>query len=1118
MRFPAIPFLIALMLMITTAVVVPNSLRLAEATQVLVADLMAEGGIEVSFDKAIEDSVRFRVLPRPQVIFTNLSMTSSDKATVQMAAKLPRLIVDLDIAALLQRRLKAKSVHVIEADITAQFDQSPQGFLASLLSVSQPGFYLLDSRVVASGLNASDPSKSMQLPAVSLAMPPRNVGEPLKLTIQHPTGFGELAQFALQLSEQTPATPNSTIDVQAKLRLAVNEKLTFEGSVTRHQNWRLDGELNLSSGHAMAGLMEHYLPVAISQEARLVSFSGLVRGDATGIRSQNLEISALNTLFQSRLALDWPSGSELDSRNGPLLIGRLSTGSLNLDALRAAPKPSSPAPAADQLWRSLAPDLGIGLRLEANQFELGGETGSNLLLAFDWRGDRMNIERLSLNLPFRSALLAEGVLDVSAPTPAFSGSFSTRSSDGLAAMIWASDQFSSDISGFAESIDPSRLQRVGLVGDMDWANGNLQLTRLSGRLDDDRVSGEIAVKGGPALNIEADLNFSRLDMSDWGIADGQTNRDIKLAAIWHPVHRTMESWLQKPDAEREVKLRLKADQLYSGAQSFGPLQLQAQVRNQYFTLDDIQLPDFSGAQISATGQMDYAASLPHGEIDVQLKSSRLKELSAPVLRRLIPISFAADTPVSLFGTLRLSSPEAPDWPDAKFAGYGTIGELGTRFNIITPSRSLDYGVAGSEVSVTLDGSANALAQSFKLPAHYPDTAQGRLEVALARQSADVSALRGELTLSEDKAEVSGRLRPSADGPRLEGALSFTTTDVLPLLGVQSSAPNLPASARGQLNASATNIGFSGFEGQLGDGKMNIDGILQLGGAAPQLAADIILDGSDLTWVLPEWTSTGWAQTPMAWPILGYANADMNLRLLNANFGSVPVNSAMARLKLIEGVLEVPEMSAQFLGGEVSANLQAEGGSLNPYFNLEASFTDVRPPILQTSSARNSLWDAPHGGTLALRGRGTSVAAMMESISGSLQVDAGAGAFTFINVEGITMGLASPNYSGKGKDLVGRYLGAGEVAFESGIGVAQIRNGRVETATADFTLASPRVPAQFKAQVDLVTQEMVAKFELPIAQPGNSILWDISGTIAKLKVELDVSQMKALRRPSAPSLK
>lgn len=1117
MRFPAIPFLIALMLLITTAVVVPNSLRLAQATQALVSDLGSEAGIEVRFDNAIKDSVRLRMLPRPQVIFTNLSLTSSDTTKVQMAAKLPRLIVDLDIAALFQRRLKVKSVHVLEADITAQFGQSPQGFLASLLSVSQPGLYLLDSRVVASGLNAGDASKTIQLPSVSLAMPPRNIGEPLNLTIEHPTGFGELAQFALQLSEQNPAVPNSSIDVRANLRLAVNENLAFEGSVTRHQNWRLDGELSLSSGHAMAGLIEHYLPVSISSEARLVSFSGLVRGDATGIRSENLEISALNTLFQSRLALDWPNTLEPDSHNGPLLIGRLSTGSLKLDVLRAAPKPSSPAPAADRLWRSLAPDLGMGLRLEANQFELGGETGSNLLLAFDWRGQQMDIERLSLNLPFRSALLAVGVLDVSAPTPAFSGSFSARSSDGLAAMIWASDQFSSDISGLAESIDPSRLQRVSLVGDIDWSNESLQLTRLSGRLDDDRVSGEISVRQGPALHVEADLNFSRLDMSDWGIGDGQTNRDFKLAAIWHPVHRAMGSWLQKPDAKRQVKLRLEANQLYSGTQSFGPVQLEAHVKDQYLTLDEVQLADFSGAQISATGKMDYATGLPHGEIDVQLESSRLKELAAPVLRRFIPISFAADTSASLSGNLRLSSPEAPDWPDAKFAGRGKIGDLGAHFNIITPSRSLDYGVAGSRVSLILNGSANDLAHPFKLPSHYPASAQGRLEVALDRQSTDVSALRGELVLSEDKAQVSGRLRPSADGPRLEGALSFTTTNILPLLGVQSSASNLSASARGQLNASATNIGFSGFEGRLGDGKMNIDGILQLGDAAPQLAADIVLDGTDLTWALPEWTSTGWAQTPMAWPLLGHANADMNLRLLNANFGSVPVNSAMARLKLIEGVLEVPEMGAQFLGGKLSANLQAEGGSLNPYFNLEASFTDIRPPTLQASSARNSVWDAPHRGTLALRGRGTSVAAMMESVSGSLQVDAGAGAFTFIDGQGLTKALASPDYSGKAKDLVGEYLGAGDIPFERGIGVAQIRNGRVETATADFALAAPRASAQFKAQVDLVTQEMVAKFQLPIAQPGNNLVWDISGPIAKPKVELDVSQLQAPKKPSAPSL-
>jgi hypothetical protein len=1123
MRFPAIPLLIALLVALASAVVVPNSLRLAAVSKTLVSDLAAQGGIEVSFEDALEDSVRLRILPRPQVIFTNLSIVSSAQASVQVAAKLPRVVVDLDITELMQRRLRVKSVHLINANITGKFSQSPQGFLSSLLPISQPGLYMVDSRVVASGLNRNDTSKTLQLSALSLAMPRRMAGEPLKLSMQHPTGIGELAQFSLQLSEREAAIAGAAVDVQASLRLALNEKIGFVGSVTRQANWRLDGELSLSSVHMMADVLEHYLPLAISPEARSVAFSGLVRGDATGLRSQNLEISALNSLFQSRLALDWPDALDTENRAGPLLIGRLSTGSLNLDALRAAPKKSSSPPPASRLWHSLAPDLGMGLRLEANQFELGGETGSNLLLAFDWRGEEVDIERLSLNLPFRSALLAVGTLNIAQAAPTFEGSFSARSSDGLAAMIWAGNQLAADVSGFAENIDPSRLQRLSLVGDIDWTQDSLALKQLAGRLEDDRVSGEITFQSGSATNVTADLDFSRLDMSDWGITDVQANRNIKLAAVWQPLTRAMETWLQTPDAQRKVELRLTTDQLYSGTQSFGPVKMRAQVRDQFLNLTEAQFSDFSGAQISAKGQMSYTDKLPHGGLTVQLTSPRVKDLTASISRRFPFISVATDTPISVTGNLLLTAPGAPDFPDVKFTGFGKIGDLDAHFNVITPSRSLDYGVAGSTILMSLEGSANAVARPLRLSARYEKEALGRLQVALDTQSADVTALRADLVLSDDKAGLSGNLRPTAEGPLLEGALSFTTKNLLSVLGVQSGETALPASARGQVNVSAKTAGFSGIEGQLGDGKMNIDGILQLTGSTPQLAADIILDAPNLTWLLPEWGAKGWSQKPMSWPLLGRVNADMNLRLLNTNLGSILIDSAAARLKLIEGVLEVPEIKVQLLGGQVSANLQAEGGSLNPYFNLEASFTDLRPPSLSATKAKNPVWDAAHQGSLALRGRGTSVAAMMGSMSGALQVDAGAGSLGFLDVTGLSRDLASAQGAGvkstaKAADLVARYRSAGDATFERGVGVAQIRNGRVETASADLIFAPPFAAGQMKAKVDLVTQEVIAKVQLPTGQSGRNIIWDIAGTLAKPKVKLDVSQIIGPVKPSEPNLK
>ena len=142
------------------------------------------------------------------------------------------------------------------------------------------------------------------------------------------------------------------------------------------------------SADALAQVAEHHLPVGPAAEARAVRLSGLVRGDSFGLRSDNMEIEALDTLLQARLDLRWPqSAGEL-----PLLAGRLSAGSLNLDLLQRQPASAAP-PVVDSLWRAAADDLAMDLRLEANQFELGGERGGNLSLAFDWRDGLLDIDR-----------------------------------------------------------------------------------------------------------------------------------------------------------------------------------------------------------------------------------------------------------------------------------------------------------------------------------------------------------------------------------------------------------------------------------------------------------------------------------------------------------------------------------------------------------------------------------------------------------------------------------------------------------------------------------------------------------------------------------------------------
>ena len=89
-------------------------------------------------------------------------------------------------------------------------------------------------------------------------------------------------------------------------------------------------------------------------------------------------------------------------------------------------------------------------------------------------------------------------------------------------------------------------------------------------------------------------------------------------------------------------------------------------------------------------------------------------------------------------------------------------------------------------------------------------------------------------------------------------------------------------------------------------------------------------------------------------------------------------------------------------------------------------------LLQSRLAAQPV-DAPMDGTLSLRARGTSAAAMMASLGGDMQFEIGRGRLTFIDLDG------EPD------------AGAG---FLRGLGLVQIReDGRLRNATADFDNAT-----------------------------------------------------------------
>ena len=254
---------------------------------------------------------------------------------------------------------------------------------------------------------------------------------------------GQLARLRSWLSGRSGATLNSMFSL-ASASMSNSNRL-FVGRA--RSSWRLDGEVQLLSDNLLANAIEARLPIKILPEGRRFNLSGLVRGSPSGLRSDSLEVEALNTVFRARTELNWP---RLEGEV-PLLNGRISTGAVNLDLLRPHFGERDDALLGRHMGRSCARCLAVSMAaLRPTRFTIGEETGSDLSADFEQNERALTVQRLNLNLPFSSSLLASGRFDLTGKMPSFDGNFSARSSDTLALLLWLGSRNGVDFSPFAE--------------------------------------------------------------------------------------------------------------------------------------------------------------------------------------------------------------------------------------------------------------------------------------------------------------------------------------------------------------------------------------------------------------------------------------------------------------------------------------------------------------------------------------------------------------------------------------------------------------------------------------------------------------------------------------------
>jgi len=284
--------------------------------------------------------------------------------------------------------------------------------------------------------------------------------------------------------------------------------------------------------------------------------------------------------------------------------------------------------------------LPTGLDLSAEAATLAGGTLRGVRGAFDLDRDGVTVRQGQALLPGDAQLTLSGHLPRPAEgqAPKLEGTAHLAAPDLRATLAWLAPLLPPGV--VPAGLAPGVLRSADLRAKVAAGGGQASLSDLAGTLDGEALTGELAVKLGPRLGLDAALSFDRLALDPWlpdparlATPDGMAAALARAAAI-------------------DADLRLQAKQATLRGVSLGPLTVEVQTEATRLTLRRLEAAPL-GARLTASGTVGEGGRVQDGSLDV----------SAPdltPLRPLLPPGFPLTPLARGAGTLSLTLAGPPD--------------------------------------------------------------------------------------------------------------------------------------------------------------------------------------------------------------------------------------------------------------------------------------------------------------------------------------------------------------------------------------------------------------------------------------------------------------------------
>lgn len=778
------------------------------------------------------------------------------------------------------------------------------------------------------------------------------------------------------------------VQMPLEFRLSSPETLNFafSGHVTRNYVPEMSGEFSLTTDRMLPAILERLGFSVTMPVASRLSSRGLLFVNEEGVQTDNIRLNVLGQEVGLRASIEFTPDGQIGTA-----YMRVNAENFDLGHVKYIGRiDRTHQPALVELFgafvRSPPP---VEVAITVDRLRYSGEDVVDAKLSFGLSDRGINIYRLGGTLPFNTNVLLAGNLDLDEGAPLFNGNLALNSADVKSAIMWLNEDIKFLSPELLDFVKASKMQRLSLSADIDINAKQVLLNDLLGQIDGREYAVDVLFDR-QADNTDISIQTPLFDLAEWGdiLADLPVGR-ARLTEL--PYAKWLTNTLRAVPEGRQLSVKFQAGDFNIDTERLGQVELGLSLDSDRVRIDQLDVAQFEGSHLSGSGVMRVIDDLPSGQLQLMIDSPPTSEFAHAMEDLFAPLPVSLDTPLKINSRWVWSGPEAVT--PVMMSALVSVGDLQGVAELKSPRRDVRLISKDTKFRLTLTGSQRDLVTFIGMN-DGNDAAfthrLGQIKLGVEGITYETANISSDISLGLDRLRFAGTVSALGNERRIDGAGELSIVDVGSYSLLSGHPQRTPLVARAQFSLQPNRTSFSNLALRLGQGLVSGEGVINAVNNRPQVTTSLSLSNFDFSPFVPRHEQGQWSGAEISWPALGLADAVLELRGSGSRVGHLWVDQFQGRFKIIDGVLEAPSINVKAMGGQLSAALNAEGGSLLPSFQLSGSIKQLDVSKLSMSLFGREVGKAEVNGQFALKGRGRSAEGFMRGLTGTVQLESGKG--------------------------------------------------------------------------------------------------------------------------------